>query len=207
MSKRSETRRWLERHRSDAYVRAARTDNYRSRAVYKLHEIDNRDRLLRGKRCIVDLGAAPGGWSEYCAAQCPGARIIALDRLAMAPVEGVELVQAEFAEQAGLDALLAALADAPADLVLSDMAPNLTGIKATDQAGVMQLAELALDLCSQTLATGGDLLLKVFQGAGFDPLLAHMRQCFSRVHVRKPRASRDASAETYLLGRAWRGRP
>lgn len=205
MSKRSETRRWLERHRSDPYVRAAQAENYRSRAVYKLAEIDEHDRLLQGKRTIIDLGSAPGGWSQYCAANCRKARIIALDRLPMNAVPGVEFLQADFAEQAGLDELLATLGYSRADLVLSDMAPNLTGIRVADQAGVMQLAELALDLCSEVLVDGGDLLIKVFQGEGFDALLKHMRQRFARVHVRKPHASRDASREMYLLGHNWRG--
>lgn len=205
MSKRSDTRRWLAKHRSDPYVRAAQSENYRSRAVYKLQEIDDKDHLLRGTRCIIDLGAAPGGWSQYCRRKRTGARVIALDRLAMAPIDGVEFLHTDFAEQAGLDSLLAALGDSPIDLVLSDMAPNLTGIKVADQMGVMQLAELALDLCDQILAPGGDLLIKVFQGEGFDALLKNMRQRFTRVLVRKPQASRDSSREMYLLGRGWPG--
>lgn len=204
MSKRSDTRRWLERHRSDPYVRAAQSDNYRSRAVYKLAEVDDKDALLAGKRCIVDLGAAPGGWSQYCRRVRPSARVVALDRLEMAAIEGVEFLQVDFAEQAGLEALRATLADERVDLVLSDMAPNLSGIKIADQAGVMQLAELALDLCSEVLAVDGDLLIKVFQGEGFDELLVDMRRRFRRVAVRKPKASRDASREMYLLGQGWR---
>lgn len=202
MSKRSETRRWLERHRNDPYVRAAQADHYRSRAVYKLQEIDDKDRLLAGKQCILDLGAAPGGWSQYCRRKRGSARVLALDRLAMESIDGVEFLHTDFAEQAGLDVLLATLGNSRPDLVLSDMAPNLTGIKIADQMGVMQLAELALDLCDQILAPGGDLLIKVFQGDGFDALLRNMRRRFARVHVRKPQASRDASREMYLLGRA-----
>lgn len=205
MSKRSDTRRWLDKHRNDPYVRAAQAENYRSRAVYKLQEIDKRDNLLSGKNCIVDLGAAPGGWSQYCARKRPNARIVALDRLDMASVDGVEYLQTDFAEQAGLDALLATLGNSRVDLVLSDMAPNLSGIKVADQMGVMQLAELALDLCSQVLMPQGDLLIKVFQGEGFDTLLKDMRQHFARVNVRKPQASRDASREMYLFGHAWAG--
>ncbi|MES1926858.1 RlmE family RNA methyltransferase [Salinisphaera sp. T31B1] len=204
MSKRSDTRRWLDKHRSDPYVKAAQKDNYRSRAVYKLAEVDERDRLLAGKRCIVDLGAAPGGWSQYCRRARPTARIVALDRLPMDPIEGVEFLQGDFAEQAGLDALAKALGDDRVDLVLSDMAPNLTGIMVADQAGVMQLAELALALCDQVLVGGGDLLIKVFQGEGFDELLRDMRGRFGKVAVRKPKASRDASREMYLLGKGWR---
>jgi len=205
MSKRSETRRWLDRHRRDPYVRAAQADNYRSRAAYKLSEIDAKDSLLKGKRCILDLGAAPGGWSQYCRRECPRARVIALDRLAMGDIDGVEFLQLDFAEQAGLDGLQRALGGDRVDLVLSDMAPNLTGVMVADQAAVMQLAELALALCDEVLAPGGDLLIKVFQGEGFDELLVDMRRQFQRVAVRKPDASRDASREMYLLGRKWRG--
>jgi 23S rRNA (uridine2552-2'-O)-methyltransferase len=204
MSKRSETRRWLEKHRNDPYVRAAQKDNYRSRAVYKLSEVDTRDRLLKGKHCIVDLGAAPGGWSQYCRRQQPAARVIALDRLAMQPIDEVEFLGVDFAQQAGVDRLLATLGNDRVDLVLSDMAPNLTGIMVADQAGVMELAELALELCSTVLAADGDLLIKVFQGEGFDDILVAMRRRFRRVAVRKPKASRDASREMYLLGRGWR---
>jgi len=204
MSKRSETKRWLEKHRNDPYVKAAQKDNYRSRAVYKLAEVDDRDRLLAGKRCIIDLGAAPGGWSQYCRRQRPSARVIALDRLDMDPIDGVVFLKGDFAADDGVDALLAALGDDPVDLVLSDMAPNLTGIMVADQAGVMQLAELALALCDQVLVSGGDLLIKVFQGEGFDELLREMRRRFAKVAVRKPKASRDASREMYLMGQGWR---
>lgn len=204
MSKRSETKRWLAKHRNDPYVKAAQKDNYRSRAVYKLAEVDEKDRLLAGKRCVVDLGAAPGGWSQYCRRNRPSARVIALDRLDMDPIDGVEFLKGDFAEDAGADALTVALGNDPVDLVLSDMAPNLTGIMVADQAGVMQLAELALALCDQVLVTGGDLLIKVFQGEGFDELLREMRGRFVKVAVRKPKASRDASREMYLLGQGWR---
>ncbi|MBO9470238.1 RlmE family RNA methyltransferase [Endozoicomonas sp. G2_2] len=204
MSKRSDTKRWLNKHRNDPYVRAAQQDNYRSRAVYKLAEVDERDRLLKGKRCVVDLGAAPGGWSQYCRRQRPEARVVALDRLDMKPIEGVEFLNVDFDQQAGVDALLATLGSDRVDLVLSDMAPNLTGIMVADQAGVMQLAELALDLCNEVLDSNGDLLIKVFQGEGFDEMLVDMRQRFRRVAVRKPKASRDASREMYLLGQGWR---
>jgi len=204
MSKRSDTKRWLNKHRNDPYVRAAQQDNYRSRAVYKLAEVDERDRLLKGKRCVVDLGAAPGGWSQYCRRQRPEARVVALDRLDMKPIEGVEFLNVDFDQQAGVDALLATLGSDRVDLVLSDMAPNLTGIMVADQAGVMQLAELALDLCNEVLDSDGDLLIKVFQGEGFDEMLVDMRQRFRRVAVRKPKASRDASREMYLLGQGWR---
>ena len=204
MSKRSDTKRWLAKHRADPYVKAAQSDNYRSRAAYKLSEIDDKDRLLAQARGIVDLGAAPGGWSQYCRRAASEAKVIAIDRLDMSPIDGVTFIKADFGEQAGLDALMAAIGDTPIDLVLSDMAPNLSGVKAADQAGVMQLAELSLALCDDVLAPGGHLLIKVFQGEGFHELFADMKQCFDKVASRKPDASRDASREMYLLGRGWR---
>lgn len=203
MSQRSDTKRWLAAHLSDPYVKAAHADNYRTRAVYKLAEVDKAHGLLANARCIVDLGAAPGGWSQYLRRNAPKARIVALDRLPMAPVEGVTFLQVDFAEQEGLDALLSELGTTTVDLVLSDMAPNLSGVKVADQAGVMQLAELSLALCEDVLGTGGSLLIKVFQGEGFDELLLAMRTHFNRVTVCKPKASRDASREMYLLGTGW----
>tara|TARA_B100002052_G_scaffold258569_1_gene250596 strand:- start:5923 stop:6540 length:618 start_codon:yes stop_codon:yes gene_type:complete len=204
VSKRSDTKRWLAKHRADPYVKAAQSDNYRSRAAYKLSEIDDKDRLLAQARGIVDLGAAPGGWSQYCRRAASEAKVIAIDRLDMSPIDGVTFIKADFGEQAGLDALMAAIGDTPIDLVLSDMAPNLSGVKAADQAGVMQLAELSLALCDDVLAPGGHLLIKVFQGEGFHELFADMKQRFDKVASRKPDASRDASREMYLLGRGWR---
>lgn len=206
LSKRRETRHWLAKHRADPYVRAAAAGDWRSRAVFKLAQIDERDRLLKPGLTVVDLGAAPGGWSQYCARTLKGrGRIVALDRLEMAPIEGVTVIRADFAETEGLEALREALGDARADLVLSDMAPNLSGVAVADQMGVMHLAELALDFCAEALKPGGDLLVKTFQGEGFDALLADMRRRFERVAVRKPDASRDGSREQYLLGRGWRG--
>lgn len=206
MSKRGDTKRWLATHRADPYVRAAVAGDWRSRAVFKLAQIDERDKLLKPGMTVVDLGAAPGGWSQYCTRTLAGrGRVVAIDRLEMAPVPGVTVLRADFAEQAGLDALREALADDAADLVLSDMAPNLSGVAVVDQMGVMHLAELALDFCGDALKPGGDALIKVFQGEGFDTLLADMRRRFARVAVRKPAASRDASREQYLLGRGWRG--
>lgn len=206
MSKRRDTKRWLTAHRADPYVRAAAAGDWRSRAAFKLAQIDERDRLLKPGMTVVDLGAAPGGWSQYCARTLKGrGHVVALDRLEMAPIEGVTAIRADFTEAAGLEALRAALAGRPVDLVLSDLAPNLSGVAVVDQMGVMHLAELALDFCAETLKPGGDLLVKVFQGEGFDALLADMRRRFARVAVRKPDASRDASREQYLLGRGWRG--
>lgn len=204
MSKRSDTKRWLATHRNDPYVKAAQADNYRSRAAYKLAEIDEKDRLLARARCVIDLGAAPGGWSQYCRRMSPKARVIALDRLEMDPIDGVEFMQVDFSEQAGLDRLMATLGDDRVDLVLSDMAPNLSGVRAADQAGVMHLAELSLELCKDVLAPGGAMLIKVFMGDGFEQLIADMRGRFDKVATRKPKASRDASREMYLLGAGWR---
>lgn len=206
MSRKNETKRWLDAHRRDPWVRAAQADDYRSRAVYKLAQIDDKDRLLRPGITIVDLGAAPGGWSQYCARKLNGrARIVALDRLPMTPLPGVTVLEADFAEAAGLQALRVALDGAGVDLVLSDMAPNLSGVAVADQMKVMHLAELSFAFCEEALKPGGDLLVKVFQGEGFDDLLATMRAGFERAAVRKPQASRDASREMYLLGRGWRG--
>jgi len=196
------SRRWLKEHFSDPYVKAAQRKGFRSRAVFKLEEIDRRDRLVRAGRRIVDLGAAPGGWSEYCAARVGGSgRVIALDVLPMEPLPGVTVLQADFTEAAALERLDAELGGAPVDLVLSDMAPNLSGQKAVDQPRVMLLAELALDFAAHRLNPGGDLLVKTFQGQGFDELLAAMRGHFRRVQSRKPGASRDRSREVYLLAR------
>jgi len=204
MSKRSDTKRWLEAHRNDPYVKAAQADNYRSRAAYKLAEIDDKDKLLARARCVIDLGAAPGGWSQYCRRVAPSARVIALDRLEMDPIDGVECMQVDFAEQAGIDQLMAALGGDGVDLVLSDMAPNLSGVRAADQAGVMHLAELSLEFCKDVMAPGGAMLIKVFMGDGFDQLIVEMRRHFTKVATRKPKASRDASREMYLMGSGWR---
>src|SRR5699024_2853114 len=154
-------------------------------------------------RCVVDLGAAPGGWSQYLRRNAPKARIVALDRLPMAPVEGVTFLQVDFAEQEGLDALLSELGTATVALVLSDMAPNLSGVKVADEAGVMQPADLSLALCEDVLGTCGSLLINAFQGEGFDDLSLAMRTHFNRVTVCKSKASRDASREMYLLGTGW----
>lgn len=205
VSKRSSTRRWLDKHRNDPYVKAARAGHWRSRAVFKLSEIDEKDQLLRPGMTVVDLGCAPGGWSQYCASRLGGrGRIIGIDLLAMDALEGVEFLQADFAAQTGLQALEARLGDVPADLVLSDMAPNLSGVTVTDQMRVMHLAELTLAFCEDWLRPGGSLLVKVFQGEGFDELLQTMRRLFASTAVRKPDASRDGSREMYLLGKAFR---
>jgi 23S rRNA (uridine2552-2'-O)-methyltransferase len=197
--------RWLREHFGDAFVRQAQALGLRSRAAFKLLEIDQRDRLLRPGQTVVDLGAAPGGWAQVAADKVgPGGRVVALDLLPIEPLPGVTVLQGDFTEQAVLDRLLGELDGRPVDLVLSDMAPNMSGMKAVDQPRSALLAELALDCARQVLRPKGDLLLKMFQGEGFDPLLAELRAAFSKVVVRKPKASRPRSREVYLLARNYR---
>ncbi len=206
MARSRSSHRWLREHFDDHWVKQARKEGYRSRAVYKLQEIDQRDRLIRPGMTIIDLGAAPGGWSQYAARRLDGrGRIIALDVLPMDSLAGVEVLEGDFTEQAVLDALLASLADTPVDLVMSDMAPNLSGNRAVDQPRAMYLAELALDLAGQVLRPGGDFLTKVFQGEGIDDFRARCKGAFGKLITRKPRASRPRSTEQYLLARDYRG--
>jgi 23S rRNA (uridine2552-2'-O)-methyltransferase len=199
------SRRWLAEHHNDPYVKQARAEGWRSRAVFKLQQIQQKDRLIRPGMTIVDLGAAPGGWSQYAARLLKGrGRIIALDILPMDPIEGVEFIHGDFREDAVLEALKNTLGGQRVDLVLSDMAPNISGIGAADQARVLYLAELALAFCQTALQPGGDLLIKLFQGEGFDDYLKTLRRQFERVQIRKPEASRDRSRELYLLARNYR---
>ncbi|MBW3566994.1 MAG: 23S rRNA (uridine(2552)-2'-O)-methyltransferase RlmE [Proteobacteria bacterium] len=197
--------RWLGEHFADEFVKRAQAEGWRSRAVFKLDEIDQKDRIIRPGMVIVDLGAAPGGWSQYVAKKLRGkGRIIALDILSMEPIEGVEFLQGDFTEDEPLERLLAAIAaqgggSQGVDLVMSDMAPNMSGMEATDQAKGMYLAELALDMAEKVLKPGGTFLVKVFQGEGFDAFLRDLKQRFDKVTVRKPRASRARSSEVYLL--------
>lgn len=205
MTRSKSSARWLREHFTDEYVRRAQEEGYRSRAVYKLLEIDQKDRLLRPGMTVVDLGAAPGGWSQLAARQV-GERgtVIALDLLAMEPLPGVEFIQGDFREIAILEQLVALLAGRPVDLVMSDMAPNTSGIKAVDQPRGMYLAELAVDFAGQCLRPGGDFLVKAFQGEGFDGFLKTLRDAFGTVALRKPKASRARSAEQYILARNYR---
>ncbi|MGA2343832.1 MAG: 23S rRNA (uridine(2552)-2'-O)-methyltransferase RlmE [Steroidobacteraceae bacterium] len=197
--------RWLAEHASDEYVKRARAEGWRSRAVFKLAEIQQAERLLRpGIRC-VDLGAAPGGWSQYAARIVGGAsRIVATDILPMDAIPGVDFVQGDFREESVLEQLKALLGGAKVDLVLSDMAPNMAGIDAVDQPRSMYLAELALDFADRVLAPGGDALIKLFQGAGFDEIIREARRRYGRVVTKKPKASRSRSPEIYLLARQFR---
>lgn len=197
---------WMHEHVNDAYVQRAKAEGWRSRAVFKLLEIDERDHLLRPGLVVVDLGAAPGSWSQYAARRIqPGGRLVALDLLDMAPLSGVEFIRGDFREDEALGRLQQALQGRRVDLVLSDMAPNISGIAVSDQARAAHLGELTLDFCRLRLRQGGDLLMKAFQGSGFEALRREIQAEFASVAVRKPAASRDRSPETFLLARGWKG--
>jgi len=194
--------RWLAEHASDEYVKRAQREGWRSRAVFKLEEIQRTERLLRpGIRC-VDLGAAPGGWSQYAVRQIgAGGRVVATDILPMEAIAGVQFVQGDFREDAVLEQVLSAVGADKVHLVLSDMAPNMAGIDAIDQPRSMYLAELALAFADRVLAPGGDLLVKLFQGEGFEHIIKTARGRYGRVATKKPKASRTRSSEIYLLAR------
>lgn len=196
----------MKEHFDDVYVKRCRQDGYRSRASYKLIEINDKDKLLKPGMKVVDLGAAPGGWSQI-AGRLIGDRgtVVASDILEMAPLPGVTFVQGDFTEDAVYQEILKAIGDERADLVISDMAPNMSGNSAVDQPQSMYLVELALDMASQVLRPGGNYLVKVFQGEGFDEYLKAMRGMFASVVTRKPDASRARSREVYLLGRQFKG--
>jgi 23S rRNA (uridine2552-2'-O)-methyltransferase len=195
----------MKEHVADAWVKRARAEGRRSRAAYKLDEIAARDRLLAPGMTVVDLGAAPGGWSQVARARVgPTGRVIALDRLPMPALPGVVFVQGDFEDEAVVEELQRALKGQKADLVLSDMAPNITGVAVTDQARMAVLAELALDFALKHLKPKGNFLVKSFQGAGFEPLLRALRTRFESVAVRKPEASRSRSSEVYLVARGLR---
>jgi 23S rRNA (uridine2552-2'-O)-methyltransferase len=197
--------RWLAEHASDPYVQRAREEGWRSRAVFKLDEIQRSDRILRPGMIVVDLGAAPGGWSQYAARVLAGrGRVVAVDVLPMAGLQGVEVLQGDFSEEATLERLLGLLDGAQVDLVLSDMAPNTMGIAEVDHARSMHLVDLATEFASRALRPGGDLLLKVFQGRDFQPLVVRLRSDFKTVKLRKPKASRGRSPELYVLARGYR---
>jgi 23S rRNA (uridine2552-2'-O)-methyltransferase len=207
MPKRTKSsRRWLDEHFSDVYVKRAQREQWRSRAVFKLAELDEKYRLLRPGTTVVDLGAAPGGWSQYAAGRVGAkGRVIALDILPMEPLPGVQFIQGDFREAAPLAQLETALDGDCADLVMSDMAPNISGVAAVDQPRAMALVELALEFAGERLAPGGDFVAKAFHGEGFDAWLKTVREQFEKVSVRKPDASRSRSREVYVLARAFRG--
>ena len=198
------SKRWLREHETDHYVQKARREGYRSRAVYKLEELDRRDHLLKPGISIVDLGAAPGGWCQYIERRLGDrVRIVATDLLPMDPVAGTNFtfIQGDFREPAVLERIEAAVGEARVDLVLSDLAPNISGVDAADQAASVYLAELALEFARNRLKPGGAFVTKLFQGEGFDEFLRTLRQAFAKVSLRKPKASRPRSREVYLVAR------
>ena len=204
MARTKSSRRWLKEHFDDEFVKRAQREGFRSRAVYKLDEIQQRDHIIRPGMTIVDLGAAPGGWSQYALGLVGRkGRIVAMDILPMDPLPGVEFVQGDFHDEAVLEQLLQAVQGHEIDLVMSDIAPNITGVDAVDQPRAMYLAELAVDFADKVLRPGGDLLVKLFQGAGVDEYVASARARFARARLVKPAASRSRSREIYLLARGF----
>ena len=194
------SQRWLKEHFADPYVKKAQAEGLRSRAAYKLEELVQRDALLRPGMTVVDLGAAPGGWSQWVRQALGGnGRVIALDILDMPGLAGVEFIHGDFREDAVLQQLTASLQGQPVDLVLSDMAPNKSGVDAVDQPRAMHLAELAMDFADVHLRPGGDFLIKLFQGVGFDDYVRQLRRRYAKVAIRKPAASRKRSPEVYAL--------
>lgn len=198
--------RWLKEHFDDVWVKKSREDGYRSRASYKLIELDNKDRLFRPGQTVVDLGAAPGGWSQVAVERIgDNGTVVASDILEMSPIAGVAFVRGDFTEQSVLDELLDLLGDRRADVVISDMAPNMSGMAAVDIPNAMGLVELALDMAQQVLKPGGVFVAKVFQGEGFDALLTEMRKSFGTVVSRKPDSSRARSREIYQVCKGFKG--
>lgn len=197
---------WLREHFNDPFVKQAQKDGYRSRASYKLLEIQEKDRLIRPGMSVIDLGAAPGGWSQVTSRLIGGqGRLIASDILEMDSIPDVTFIQGDFTQDEVLQQILQAVGDSHVDLVISDMAPNMSGTPAVDMPRAMFLCELALDLATRVLKPGGDFLIKIFQGEGFDMYLKDVRRKFDKVQMRKPSSSRDRSREQYLLGKGFKG--
>ena len=197
---------WLQEHVNDPYVKQAQRDGYRSRASYKLIQLNEKDRLIRPGMLIVDLGSAPGSWSQV-AAKLVGAKgkVVASDILPMAPVKDVDFILGDFTDEAVLQQILAHLNDRKPDLIICDMAPNISGIDVADQASSMYLVELALDMARQVLKPRGDFVAKVFQGAGSDAYLKELRGSFEKLLIRKPAASRPRSREVYVVAKGFKG--
>ena len=196
---------WRERQERDPYVQQARRDGWRSRAVYKLEQIDKKEKLLKPGMTVIDLGSAPGSWSQYVTRELSGrARIVAVDLLEMDALPDVEFIQGDFTRDEVFEALAGAVDGAGVDLVISDMAPNISGNKSVDQPRSMYLVELAMDLARRVLSPGGSFVCKLFQGEGFDAFVADARRSFERVRVIKPKASRPGSREVYLVARNYR---
>ncbi|MCI0653104.1 MAG: 23S rRNA (uridine(2552)-2'-O)-methyltransferase RlmE [Methylococcaceae bacterium] len=205
MTRSKSSQRWLREYHSDEFVKWARAQKYRSRAVFKLKEIDERDQIFKPAASVLDLGAAPGGWSQY-AVQKVGERgkVVALDRLEIDPIPGVDLVRGDFREDSVLQKLIETLAERRVDVILSDMAHNQSGRNEIDQPNSIYLAELALEMAHYSLAPGGTFLVKVFQGLGFDQYYRDIRQVFCKVAIRKPKASRARSREIFLLAKGFK---
>jgi len=205
MAKKSSSGRWKQRQARDPFVRRAQSEGWRSRAAFKLIELDDRDRLLRRGATVLDLGAAPGGWSQVAAQRVgDSGRVIAVDRVPMDPLSGVRQIEGDFGDEATLAQLAEALGDSRADLVLSDMAPNISGNWSVDQPRSVELAERVLEVAGQLLKPGGSLVIKVFQGEGFEELVSALRERFGSVRIRKPPASRSESREMYLVAGNYR---
>ncbi|WP_160152625.1 23S rRNA (uridine(2552)-2'-O)-methyltransferase RlmE [Microbulbifer sp. ALW1] len=206
MGRSKSSHRWLREHFNDHYVKQSQKEGYRSRASYKLQELQEKDRLIKPGMTVVDLGAAPGGWSQV-AAELVGhkGRVIASDILEMDALAGVEFLQGDFTEESVFEQLLEILGEERADLVISDMAPNMSGVRAVDQPASMYLVELAVDMARQVLKPGGAFVAKVFQGEGFDELIRDLRSQYQTVVTRKPGASRPRSREVYVVARGFKG--
>ncbi|MCU0975146.1 MAG: 23S rRNA (uridine(2552)-2'-O)-methyltransferase RlmE [Steroidobacteraceae bacterium] len=206
MARSKSSSRWLQEHVSDPYVKRAQKDGYRARSSYKLLELDEKDRLLRPGMRVVDLGSAPGGWSQVAASQVGDkGHVLATDILPMDAIRNVDFIQGDFREQAVLDQILDHLGDEKADLVLSDMSPNISGISSADQAASIYLLELALDMVRRVLKPGGTFVAKLFQGEGSDEYLKAVRAAFRKVAIRKPAASRSRSREVYVVAKDFKG--
>ncbi len=205
--KRSSSKAWLKEHREDPYVQQAQREGYRSRACYKLLELQERDKLIRPGMTVLDLGSAPGGWSQVAAASVgDGGVVIATDILPMEALAGVTFIEGDFTEEAVFRHILMALGGKTVDLVMSDMAPNMSGVHAVDQPRAIYLAELALDMAQQVLVPGGAFVAKLFHGEGFDEVYQAARTSFLKVSTRKPKASRPRSREVYMVAKGFRGR-
>ena len=206
MARSKSSGRWLNEHVNDPYVKQAQRDGYRSRASYKLIELIDKDRLIKPGMLVLDLGSAPGGWSQVVAPMVePKGRVIASDILPMDSIADVDFIQGDFTEQEVFDQIMASLGGQQADLVMSDMAPNISGVNAADQAASMYLVELALDMARETLKPGGDFVAKVFHGEGYDDYVKDVRSSFNKVVIRKPDASRARSREVYLVAKGFNG--
>ncbi len=206
MARSKSSSRWLQEHVNDPYVKQAQKEGYRSRSSYKLLELNERDRLIRPGMRVLDLGSAPGGWSQVAAALVGGkGRVLATDILPMEPLKNVDFIQGDFREESVLDEILGQLDGAQVDLIISDIAPNISGISSADQAASIYLLELALDMARRVLKPGGNFVAKLFQGAGSDDYLKELRGAFEKVTIRKPEASRPRSREVYVVARAFKG--